>query len=543
MSKKFLTVLLCLSLLFSLVACGKEKKEEKPTVTEAEVVKEDKEKEEKEDKEKEDKEKEESTEEKEKADTAEPEYKDTVIIVTEKEPDTLDPRRGNSVFNNIAMNLIYDSLVGQDENENPVPRLAKSWEMVDDTHITFYLRDDVVFSNGNKFDADDVLYSLARTLDDPTSFSTMQWYDPENSVKVDDHTVTLAMKYPYAPVFWVLTGSRCWIGDKETMEEMGEDAHARAPIGTGPYKLENWVAGSEMKFTRNENYWGDEAKTENILLRFIPEPANRVIELETGAADISYYIDGTDRARVQELEGVHVESGISPKYYLVCFNMQHEILSNQNVRNALTYAINVEQLADASFDGQAKGMTGMYPSIFKHFKEYGFFEYNVEKAKEELEAAGYPDGFEIELHILPGSEYQRMAEIVQAYWAEIGVVANIEQSELGTREAQGPWEASIRTATANEISNVLIIYEQAFASRIGSNDDVLEEMLQNLKRLYDDGDRKVQLEEIQDYLRDHKYAIPFAEVDTIYGVSDKVQNFKFTHQIAYLNVPEWQVEK
>lgn len=468
--------------------------------------------------------------------------KDTIVLVNEKEPDTLDPRRGNGVSNNIVMNLIYDSLIRLDKDGKPQPRLAESWELIDNTHLKVKLREDVVFSNGSKFNADDVLFCLERTLHDPTSQSTMAWYDPDKSTKEDDYNLTIAMKYPYAPIFWVLSGWRCWMGDKETMEEMGEDAYSRAPIGTGPYKLKNWVVGSELDFERNDSYWGETPKTKNITLRIVPEPANRVIELETGAADFAYYIAGTDKDRVESLPNAHVESGISEKYYLITFNMQHKLLSNQHIRNALTFAIDVPQLTAAAFDNQAKAMTGMYPSIFPYFKDMdGGFKYDVEKAKEELKEAGYPDGFEIELHILPGADYQRMAEIVQAYWSEIGVKAHIEQSELGTREAQGPWEASIRTATANEISNVLIIYEKAFASRINSNDDVLEKMLQDLKMEYDDSSRKVLLEKIQDYLFEKKYSIPFAETDTIYGISDKIHNFKFTNNIAELNIPEWVV--
>ncbi len=221
--------------------------------------------------------------------------------------------------------------------------------------------------------------------------------------------------------------------------------------------------------------------------------------------------------------------------------MPDEILSDQKVRYALSYAIDIPALADGAFDGTAHAMTGVYPSIVEHWKDMGGWEYNPEKAKQRLAETGYPNGFDIELHILPGTDYQRMAQIVQAYWQAIGVNARIEQSALATREAQGPWEASIRTATANEISNILIIYEKAFASRISSNDDQLEEMLQNLKTIYDFDERKIALSDIQDYLYEKRYAIPFAEVDTIYGVSDKIENFKFTSRIAYQNIPEWVV--
>lgn len=470
-------------------------------------------------------------------------YKDTITLVNELEPDTLDPRRGNGISNNIVMTLIYDSLVDLDRDGKEIPRLATSWEFLDATHLRMHLRHDVKFSNGYPFTAEDVLFSLARTKDDSTSYSTMVWYDEKSSYAEDPYTVVLAMYQPYAPVFNVLSSGRCWIGSKRTMEEMGEKNYARAPIGTGAYKLVKWVNGASILFERNELYWGSPAKTKNVLLKFIPEPASRVIELETGAADFAFYINGSDMDRVNNLPGYHIESGPSEKYYLITMAMNHPILSSQKVRYALSYAIDIPALADAAFDGHARAMTGVYPSIIEGWKDMGGWEYNPEKAMALLAEAGYPNGFDIELHLLPEAMYQQMGEIVQAYWSVIGVNAHIEQSALATREAQGPWEASIRTATANEISNILIIYEKEFGSRMAANDMVLDGMLKKLKTLYGREERDALLSDIQDYLYEKRYSIPFAEVDTIFGVSDKIKNFIMPTTIFRVNIKDWEVEE
>lgn len=474
---------------------------------------------------------------------AAPKVKDTITLVNELEPDTLDPRRGNGISNNIVMNLIYDSLVDLDKAGKEIPRLATSWEFIDSTHLRMHLRHDVHFSNGAPLTADDVLFSLGRTKDDSTSFSTMVWYDEKASKAEDPYTVVLAMHKPYAPVFNVLASGRCWIGSKKAITQMGQATHARAPIGSGPYKLEKWTAGASMLFTRNDKYWGTPAKTKNVLLKFVREPASRVIELETGAADFAFYISGSDIDRVNKIPGYHVESGRSEKYYLVTMSMKHKILSNQKVRYALSYAIDIPALTDAAFDGHAHPMTGVYPSIIEGWKDYGGWKYDPEKAKQLLAEAGYPNGFDIELHLLPESGYQQMGEIVQAYWKAVGVNARIEQSALGTREAQGPWEASIRTATANEISNILIIYEKAFGSRMAANDDKLDDMLQKLKTLYDHKERIALLTTIQDYLYEKRYSIPFAEADTIFGVSNKIKNFVMPTTIFRVNIPEWVVNE
>lgn len=468
--------------------------------------------------------------------------KDTLTLAAQTEPDTMDPRRGNGVSNNIVMNQIYDGLVRYSEDGTITPRLATEWEQIDETHIRFKLREDVVFSNGNAFTADDVLFSLARTKEDSTSISTMVWYDPETSYAEDDHTVVISMYNPYAPALYVLAGGRTWIGDKETMEEIGEDAYARNPIGTGAYVLSEWVAGSSMLLTRNEKYWGEPAKTPNIRINFIAEEANRIIALETGEADLAYYIDGADAARIEEMDGYHAERGPSFSYYLICLAMDNEKFQDKRVRHALAYAIDFENLTDAAFDGEATALTGVYPNIAEGFKDFGVWEYNPDKAKELLAEAGVSD-LSFELHILPGATYQRMAEIIQSYWAAVGVNVNIEQSALATREAQGPWDASIRVATADEISNILIIYEKSFGSRLAPNDDWLDGKLQDLKQLYDAKERAELLEEIQDYLHDLKFSMPFAQTDSVFGVRDTLQGFKFSAQYNRANIAEWYIEE
>lgn len=468
--------------------------------------------------------------------------KDTLTLAAQTEPDTMDPCRGNGVSNNIVMNQVYDGLVGYAEDGTISPRLATEWEQVDDTHIRFKLREDVVFSNGSPFTADDVLYSLARTKNDSTALSTMSWYDPETSYAEDDYTVVISMYTPYAPALYVLAGGRTWIGDKETMEEVGSDVYARNPIGTGAYVLSEWVSGSSMLLTRNEKYWGEPAKTPNVRINFIAEEANRIIALETGDADLAYYIEGADADRVDAIDGYHVERGPSYSYYLICLAMDNEKFADKRVRHALAYAIDFENLTNASFDGEATTLTGVYPYIAEGFKEEGIWEYNPDKAKELLSEAGVSN-LTFELHILPGTVYQRMAEIIQGYWAAVGVTVNIEQSALATREAQGPWDASIRVATADEISNILIIYEKSFGSRLAPNDEWLDGKLQDLKQLYDKDERAALLEEIQDYLYDLKFSMPFAETDSVYGVSDALKGFTFNAQYNRSNIANWYVEQ
>ncbi|MDR1979306.1 MAG: ABC transporter substrate-binding protein [Synergistaceae bacterium] len=476
---------------------------------------------------------------------AEGDYKDTMILVTAVETSTLDPRMGNSAQNSIPMEFIYDNLVKLDRDTGDViPVLAVSWDFIDPTHLRMNLRKDVKFSNGDPFTAEDVYYCFRRAKDHSTSKSTMSWLDIENTKVIDDHTIILAMYAPYSPVFYVLANGRTYIASKKAMEAMGEDAHARNPVGTGPYKLVEWKSGTSMSFTRNENYWDTPAVTKNLILNIVPEASGRVIELETGNADFAYYIEASDIARVKSIEGFHIEQGDTERYFLVTLSMEEPLFQKKEVRYALSLAIDKPALVDACFDGAANVLTGIYSPIILGFKEYGVMPYDVEKAKQLLAEAGYPDGFKIELHVLPTTQFQRLAEAVQAMWAQIGVQAEIVTSELATYEAQkgGKFQAAIRDGNAAEVSNILIIYEISFGSRLQPNDKVLDGMLQEVKTIYDKETKIKKLHEIEDYIYDMRYSIPFATVPAIYGVSDKLEGFKFN--IPYeLRVAKWGIKK
>jgi len=477
--------------------------------------------------------------------TEEKKVKDTVVLVTDEEPETLDPQIGNKPKNNIAQDLIFDSLVTMDyDKAEYVPRLATKWEVIDDTHVRFYLREGVKFSNGNDFNAEDVLYCLGRCRDIPTAKSTMEFYDPDTSYAENDYTVVLSFHYPYAPYLNVLCGGRTWIGDKETMEQMGEDAYARAPIGTGAYTLESWTTGATMSLKRNENYWGEAAKTENVVFNYIAEPTGRVIALETGEADFAYYINGSDVARVNDLDGFHVEQGPSCKYYTICLNMKNGMFADARLREAMSLAIDLEALAYAGFDGTAKVMQCALPSTVEGscdiYGENGGWKYDPEAAKALVKEAG-AEGMEFELHVQPTAEFLKLAQIVKGYWDAIGLNCHIEQSETSAREAQGPWEASIRNGNANEVTGILIIYESTFGSRVGNNDDKLDEMLVDLQKTYDTQERLDKIRDLMEYIYEIRYTIPFAEVNSIFGVGDHIEGYEFTYQISHQNIADWVV--
>jgi peptide/nickel transport system substrate-binding protein len=455
-------------------------------------------------------------------------FKDTFTAVLSGEPRSLDPASANSLIIYQVLASFCEPLLRENLDGTIDPYLAVSWEILDDTSIRFHLRQGIKFHNGNSFTAEDVLYSFARAKKNPISASTFQYFDTDNSKIIDDYTLELKLIRPYAPIFNTLSDGRSYIVDKEYIEKVGDAEAARNPVGTGPYKFVSWVSGSEIRGVRNDDYWDTLAATPNLVFKFIAEAANRVIELETGNADLVYEIDPADKTRVEELPNAHVETGSSYRYYTITFSMQDPVLADKNIRYALSYAIDKEALVKAVFGDTAVAASGFYPSVSFGFKETGILPYDQNEAKRLLAKAGYSNGLTLKFNYGGGELDSRMAEAIQNMWKQIGVELEMYPMNSQTYLAgNNKFQVGMRAGNAEEPSNILIIYDSAFADKLQGNDDKLDKMLHDAMTIYDSAGRFAAYQEIQDYLFDMRYTVPLAFTDAIYGVSDKVKGFKF----------------
>lgn len=459
--------------------------------------------------------------------TGEKVAKDTLRLGIWEDVATMDPQSSNYSSWWMVQRMVFDKLVEQKPDGTVEPRLATSWEFIDDLTLEMKLRDDVYFTNGEKFTAEDVIYTFERGSTNPISASTFKYFDMENTVALDEYTIQIKFQKPYAAIFNTLAGGRGSIVSKKAVEEMGDDNFARNPVGTGPYKLESWDSGSQIKLVSNEDYWGEKAKTKYIEWQIIPEGANRVIELETGGVDVIYKVDGIDVDRVNELENASILMGDSNRYKFITFSMQDERLANKDLRYALSYALDKEAIVEAAYSGTATPATGMYPSNVFAFKEFGVMPYDLEKAKELMVKAGYPDGLKLKFNYDDAETPRKIAEIVQNMWGELGVELDFYQMTSSVYTSQGnEHEAGMRAGNANEPSNILIVYDSEFGDKIAPNDDKLDAMLGEAMTLYDVDERAAYYQEIQEYLHEIRYTIPLAYTPVIFGVSDKVEGFE-----------------
>jgi peptide/nickel transport system substrate-binding protein len=314
------------------------------------------------------------------------------------------------------------------------------------------------------------------------------------------------------------------------VEEVGDEAIALAPMGTGPYIFDSWTPGSDVRGHANESYWNEAEKavTPNIQLKFISESSGRVIELETGNADIVYDIASADFQLVEDLENAHVATGPSFRYYCVTFSMQDETLANKDLRYALSLAIDKEALTKAVFGDTAVAAYGYIPASSFGFKDTGVLPYDPDEAKRLIARAGYPDGFTLDFKYESREVDIRLAEAIQNMWGQIGVNVESYAMDSKTYLAQGKtFQIGMRAGNAVDPESILIIYDSAFEDLLQPNNPQLDDDLHEAAAIYDPEKRAAKYAGILDWLYDARYSVPLSFTNAIFGISDNVANFEY----------------
>ncbi len=457
---------------------------------------------------------------------------DTIVFGFDSEPGKLDPQNNAQLGGMAVEKQVYDPLINKDpETGEFLPGLATAWEWVDDTHLKLTLREGVKFHNGQDFTAADVVYTVGRF---PTGSSTGSLYaafDPENTVANGDYEVTIAFYYPFSPALNFLTNGRAYIVPHEYMEENGEQALNQVMIGTGPFKFVEWVVGSHCTMERNDEYWGGAPAFKNLTVRFIADNSARMIALETGELDLALGIQDSDIKILLNGEREHINGllvpGMQVNYF--AFNMNVEPLADVRVRQALAHAVDwaaavetaggvVFQLADSC----------IAPTV-EYYTPIGVYEYDVELAKELLAEAGYADGFTINAINEEIPAAVRLLEIMQQYFAEVGVTMNIQVVDNATwieSNNNGTSDVSICNMTASTGDPAHTLNSTRGVTVTGKIDDP------EYVELYDAGmsamdatERGEIYAELQQYVYDNVLQIPLFVRVISYGYWDYLDGF------------------
>lgn len=369
-------------------------------------------------------------------------------VAIDGEPDSLFAAYQQNKADNRVNSSMFNYLVEwDDEAKEAKPSVATEWEWIDDTHIRFTLRDDVKFTNGELLVAEDVAQSLAYSCEYHATYTQM--FDPENFVVEDDTHVVLALTKPYSNLvdilgcdYYTIFDWSAWQADCESMGE--EDALSkwiRDPVGSGPYKLVEWIDGDHLTLERNEDYWDKENMPyyKQIVYSFIADMPARASALQSGTVDVAYNLASS---QIEELQNASIGLTVNPYNQNVVmplsFNMKNNpALADENVRKAIMYCIDKEALADAYGNGyEISGKSPLVAENSPYYAEVETFSQDLEIAQEAINTAIAENGWTAEdltftTWSVSGSDTSQL-ELLQYYLSTIGITLNIESADFAT---------------------------------------------------------------------------------------------------------------
>lgn len=355
--------------------------------------------------------------------------KDQLVYAQSAELRTLDPHQATDVYSRRVMANVFDRLIEKDEKMELIPGLAHSWEYLDDVSVQFNLRKGVLFQNGSELKAEDVRYTLLKATESPMVGNL---YEAIEDVEVvDDYTVIIKTDGPFGPLLHHLSHITASIMNKE-YNEATEDYNIR-PMGTGPYRVDQWLAGDRVILKAHDDYFRGEAPIGEVVVRNVPEETSRVIGLETGEIHMSQDILSISRMSILDDPSLELQEMSALGVSYLGFNVQKGPLKDVRVRQAIAYAINRDEIIDTILMGSVEKANGMFgPGVFGYSENAETIEHNLEKSKALLKEAGYGDEDLNLVVTMSGSETNtQIMTIVQAQLREAGINLTLEQLEWG----------------------------------------------------------------------------------------------------------------
>lgn len=304
-----------------------------------------------------------------------------VTIVLQEEPFSVEPCDANtSIIGKVLKQNIVETLVDKNADDGALaPRLATSWEQVDDLTWRFRLREGVTFHDGADFDADAVIYAVDRTLDPNIDCEVRIKVFSEIRMTlnaVDSHTLEIATDKP-APILPTMMVPLTIMSPNTPMGEM-----SRNPIGTGPYRFVDWKVGEEINLARFDGYWGDAPEVENARYVWRNESAVRAAMVETGEADLAPNIAVQDAT--SETMGHAYPNSETTRLRI---DVDQPPLDDRRIREALNLAPDRGALRGSVFSKDVEPATQLIlPSISGHNPDLPVWPYDPARAGELIEA-------------------------------------------------------------------------------------------------------------------------------------------------------------
>lgn len=332
---------------------------------------------------------------------------------------SLDPRTANE-FQQALLEQVYEPLVRTTPEGEFIPGLALEWGLVDDGNaFELVLREDVTFQDGEPFNAEAVVANLELGLEEGSNF-TGDLEVVESVEVVDDYTVWLRLNGPGGHLAGVLAG---YPGLMISPAALDRDLRLE-PVGAGPFTLDS-VTETLVTFERWDDYYAaDEVTVAGLEFHTFDDESARLRALESGQLDGAFL--SPSQVAQAEASGINVDTAMQTTFHGILVNTAHEALGVDEVRQALSLAIDRDAVSQALYDGRCVPSVQPYPSTYwAYADEVESGDRDIEAARSLLADAGFPDGFDVTISAGSITTYRNLAEVLQQQFADIGITVEV----------------------------------------------------------------------------------------------------------------------
>lgn len=352
---------------------------------------------------------------------------------------TMDPMDTSDTLSGGIQRMIMDGLFGFNEKMEIIPMLATEYTANDDaTEFVIKLREGISFTDGTPWNAEAAKANFDRWGDSTLGLkrTSLLCNILSKTEAVDDYTVKVTLTQPFGAFINTLAHPACVIVGPKVIEA-GAEACASNPVGTGQYKFVEWIAGESTKVELNKEWWGfdseicggtpladPDAGFKTITFRPVSESATRVSMVQSGDAQVMWPVP-TESVQVLEKDpNVTVDKGEGIVVRYLMLNTQKEIFKDKRVRQAINYALDKDAYVAVVKNGFASVATSVIGPATQFYKANEPYKYDLEKAKQLLAEAGYPDGLTFNMMYSNTTDNQKQAEFYKQQLAQAGI--NVE---------------------------------------------------------------------------------------------------------------------
>jgi peptide/nickel transport system substrate-binding protein len=471
-----------------------------------------------------------------------------LVIAMAEEPEVLDVQQAG--WSSLPHQILSQAPVMYDlEMKQLVPGWVESWDVSEDGKvIVFHLPEGYMYSNGDPLDAQALADTWWRYKDPELSMYPEDLEPIAETNVIDETTLEVVFSDPPAAMWAVLVSEWGAPWDVAEAERIGDDEFGRHPVASGPFKLEEWVEGSQMLLSRNENHRTKLPFLENqgppyldeVLVRFIPEALTRVSELEAGTVDVILDVPTSELARLRDHPEIEVLEASAPGISYLAINHARAPLDDVLVRSAIAAAINrddivstLEGTAQAQHSFLAPAQVCYSQEVETYAKERHAFD--VDAAKALLTQAGWTDTdgdgvvdkdgtpLAVEMLVPPDDPMrEKIGVVVQAQLKAIGLdvsIVNLPSDYILSTLADGDYDLALDEVVWSDPDALAYIYDYPNYS----NPDV-EDKLDQGRYTMDLAERTALYSEIQTQLIDDVFSVPLFARSEYIGIRTWVKD-------------------